>query len=400
LRARSFLLSTITDLPVDLNHLARGDGFLFVRDGVGFAGRGVSATANAQQARSILQRVVHETPDTPIGVGPLMFGSIPFDQSQQSEFILPTVTFCKTRTGETWVTVIDNAPIPPLVDVAPIPNNAHFEIHNGVAVETYIAAVDTARAAVRNGELTKAVIARDVFVESDTPIDIHAVLLRLRSSFGTSYRYSFDGFIGASPELLVDVHDDEITSHPLAGTTPRTGDPEQDAALAKQLLASAKNQIEHRVVIDMVHDTLLPHCSYLDWEAEPSVVQVANVQHLGTQLVGKLSEPRLHVLDAALALSPTPALGGFPRETALALIAQCEGMDRGRYGGAVGWFDQHGNGTFAVAIRCAQLNEDRTVARLFAGGGIVADSEPLDELAETQAKLQAMLAALIPEQLN
>ena len=227
------------------------------------------------------------------------------------------------------------------------------------------------------------------------PIDVHAVLLRLRASFGSSYRFSLDGFIGASPELLVAIDGDEITSHPLAGTTPRTGDPDTDRSLADKLLASAKNQIEHRVVINMVHDTLLPHCSYLDWEAEPSIVQVANVAHLGTQMIGKLSEPRLHVLDAALALSPTPALGGFPRDNALALIAQCEGMNRGRYGGAVGWFDQHGNGTFAVAIRCAQLNKDRTIARLFAGGGIVADSEPLDELAETQAKLQAMLAALI-----
>ena len=134
----------------------------------------------------------------------------------------PTVTFCKTREGETWVTVIDDAPIPSLEPVAALPIDAHFEIRDGVAVTTYIAAVEAARAAVRKGELTKAVIARDVFVDSDGPIDIHAVLLRLRSSFGTSYRYSFDGFVGASPELLVAIHDDEITSHPLAGTTPRT----------------------------------------------------------------------------------------------------------------------------------------------------------------------------------
>jgi menaquinone-specific isochorismate synthase len=262
-------------------------------------------------------------------------------------------------------------------------------------VPIYLKAVETARDAVRNGKLTKAVIARDVFVDSDAPVDIHSLLIRLRASFGTSYRYSFDGFVGASPELLVAIHDDEISSHPLAGTTPRTGDPSKDEALAKQLLASTKNQIEHRVVIDMVHDTLLPHCSYLDWEEEPSVIQVANVQHLGTLLIGKLSEPRIHVLDAALALSPTPALGGFPREQALQLIAQHEGMDRDKYGGAIGWFDSRGNGVFAVAIRCAQFNDARTQARLFAGGGIVADSDPAEELAETQAKLQAMLAAIM-----
>ena len=164
---------------------------------------------------------------------------------------------------------------------------------------------------------------------------------------------------GASPELLVEIRGSEIFSHPLAGTTPRTGDPATDDALAADLLASPKNQIEHRVVIDMVHDTLLPHCSYLDWEPEPTVVKVANVQHLGTRLQGALSNPRLHVLDAAEMLCPTPALGGFPRDEALALIARHEGMDRGRYGGAIGWFDASGDGAFAVTIRCAEFDADR-----------------------------------------
>ena len=394
MKATSFPLAQITDREIDLNDVAGANGFLFVRDGVGFAGVGISARLHANNARTLLSEIERSPDNVPIGVGPIMFGSVPFDTSANADFILPTVTFCKTREGETWVTVIDDAPIPSLEPVAASPIDANFEIRDGVAVTTYIAAVEAARAAVRNGELTKAVIARDVFVDSDGPIDLHAVLLRLRSSFGTSYRYSFDGFVGASPELLVAIHDDEITSHPLAGTTPRTGDPIKDADLAAQLVASTKNQIEHRVVIDMVHDTLLPHCSYLDWEAEPSVVQVANVQHLGTQLVGKLSEPRIHIVDAALALSPTPALGGFPRDEALQLIARYEGMNRDKYGGAIGWFDSQGNGVFAVAIRCAQFNESRTQARLFAGGGIVADSEPLDELAETRAKLQAMLAAI------
>lgn len=394
MRATSFPVAQITDREIDLTDVAGASGFLFVREGVGFAGLGISARSNAQDARRLLSTIEHSPSAVPIGVGPIMFGSIPFDTSRPADFILPSVSICKTREGEIWVTVIDDAPVPPFTDFVSESKHQHFDIRDGVSVATYIAAVEAARTAVRNAEITKAVIARDVFVESDAPINIHAVLLRLRASFAKSYRFSFDGFLGASPELLVAIHDDEITSHPLAGTTPRTGDLQQDALLAKQLLESSKNQIEHRVVIDMVHDTLLPHCSYLDWEAEPSVVQVANVQHLGTQLVGKLSEPRIHVLEAALALSPTPALGGFPRDEALRLISQYEGMDRDKYGGAIGWFDARGNGVFAVAIRCAQFNESRTQARLFAGGGIVADSEPLDELAETKSKLQAMLAAI------
>ena len=395
MKARSFPLSHITDREIDLNDFAGSSGFLFVREGVGFAAVGISARLNARDARELLKGIEHSPADTPVGVGPIMFGSIPFDTKRAADFILPKVTLCKTREGDTWVTVIDDATFPALTDLKSISENTQFTARDGVAVPIYLKAVETARDAVRNGTLTKAVIARDVFVDSTAPVDIHALLLRLRDSFGTSYRYSFDGFVGASPELLVAIHNDEISSHPLAGTTPRTGDPVKDEALAKQLVASTKNQIEHRVVIDMVHDTLLPHCSYLDWEEEPSVVQVANVQHLGTRLIGKLSEPRVHVLDAALALSPTPALGGFPREQALQLIAQHEGMDRDKYGGAIGWFDRHGNGVFAVAIRCAQFNEARTQARLFAGGGIVADSDPSEELAETQAKLQAMLAAIM-----
>jgi menaquinone-specific isochorismate synthase len=258
-----------------------------------------------------------------------------------------------------------------------------------------LAAVDAAREAVARGDLDKVVIARDVVIEASEPIDIAALTNRLRQSFGSSYRYVIDGLVGASPELLLERVGENVSSHPLAGTTPRTGDPVTDEHLAQELIASAKNQIEHRIVIDAVHDTLLPHCSYLDWEEQPSIVPVANVQHLGTLMSGKLSEPYLHILDGVRMLAPTPALGGAPRAPALALIARHEGMDRGRYGGAVGWFDRHGNGTFAVTIRCAEISADGLRARLFAGGGIVAESEPHAELAETQAKLQAMLAAIV-----
>jgi isochorismate synthase len=253
--------------------------------------------------------------------------------------------------------------------------------------------VAAGRDEVRAGRLTKVVIARDVVVSADRPLDVHAVLLRLRAAFGSSYRYSIEGFVGASPELLVARHGDVVRSHPLAGTAPRTGDPTNDARMAAALITSTKDQVEHRVVIDVVHETLLPWCSYLDWEEEPSIVAVANVQHLGTLIEGRLSAPPPNVLEMAQALSPTPALGGHPRAEALDLIAAVEGFDRGRYGGAVGWVDSAGNGTWAVAIRCAEIAG--TTARLFAGGGIVADSEPLAELAETQAKFQAMLSAII-----
>lgn len=385
------------DTFTDLNAVAGGDGYLFARNEFGVAGRGIAARVPAGEARTFLQTLeVDDSINLP-GSGPLLLGAVPFDGTQPHDFILPRVAITRSRSGKSWVTTIDDASISELEGstVGTTIRDPSYHVHPGVPIEHYLAAVTSARDAVARGELDKVVIARDVFVESSEPIDIAALTNRLRQSFGSSYRYLIDGLVGASPELLIERMDATVSSHPLAGTTPRTGDPATDEALARALLASKKNQVEHRIVIDTVHDALLPYCSYLDWEAEPSVVPVANVQHLGTLMSGKLSEPFLHVLDGVTMLAPTPALGGAPRDAALALIARDEGMDRGRYGGAVGWFDRHGNGTFAVTIRCAEITENGLRARLFAGGGIVAESDPLAELAETQAKLQAMLAAIV-----
>ena len=381
------------DADVDLNDIARGDGYLFVRDGVGIAGRGVAARVPLADVPAALAAIDHV--DEVGGVHPIALGSVAFEPGTPCTLVIPSVLVGKAADGRRWITTVDDA-VPDLaVGARPVPRAQEFAVRPLTPVDRYLAAVTEARDAVRDGRLTKAVIAREVEVSSPEAIDVHAVLLRLKAMFGRSYRYSVDGFIGASPELLVAVTGNQVRSHPLAGTTPRTGDPDTDRRAADELLASEKNQIEHRVVIDMIHDTLLPWCSYLDWEPEPSIVTVANVQHLGTAMEGHLSDPRPNVLELVAALSPTPALGGFPRAEALELIARAEGFTRGRYGGAVGWVDATGDGTWAVAIRCAELSADRRTARLVAGGGIVADSEPLSELAETQAKLQAMLSAIV-----
>lgn len=397
------------DSDVDLNDIARGDGLLFVRDGVGFAARGTLADTDDVGIRDTLAGLEHDNRTDEQTAGPVAIGCLPFRPSGHARFVLPEVTVGKTH-DRCWITVVmpeewDDArrerTIADAIDAArtpverPLASVNSFSVSPLTDVDTYLAAVAAARDSVRNGDITKAVIARDIAVNASQPIDLHAVLLRLKASFGSSYRYAFNGLVGASPELLVEVDNGAVRSNPLAGTTARTGDPATDARLAAELLASPKNQIEHRVVVDMVHDTLLPHCSYLDWEPEPSVVAVANVQHLGTRVEGRLSSAGTHVLDLARLLCPTPALGGAPRDAAIELIDRVEGMERGFYGGAVGWCDAAGNGTFAVTIRCALFDDSRTRARLFAGGGIVADSEPLAELAETQAKFQAMLSAIV-----
>ena len=393
MRAHTRPLADVLDGDLDLNDVARGDGYLFVRDGVGFAGRGVAARVPVAEVAATLSAIEHI--DEVGGVQPIALGVVPFEADLACELIIPQLVVGKAEDGRQWVTIIDDAAVELVVPQRPSPRAQTFIVAPLTDIDRYLAAVVTARDAVRDGRLTKAVIAREITVTSPEQIDVHAVLLRLKATFGSSYRYSVDGFIGASPELLVSVAGNTVQSRPLAGTTPRTGDPETDQRAAAELLASEKNQIEHRVVIDMIHDTLLPWCSYLDWEPEPSVLSVANVQHLATMLEGQLSDPRPNVLELVRALSPTPALGGFPKPEALALIAQAEDFVRGNYGGAVGWVNAVGDGTWAVAIRCAELSPDRRSARLVAGGGIVAESEPLSELAETQAKLQAMLSAII-----
>ena len=394
MRAVTKLVSEITDKQLDLTGFARDDGFLFTKNEFGIAAQGVAKKVKPSEVLSTLQAIDHQNL-TKISVsGPIAIGCIPFDTKQPHEFLIPRVVVGRTANNEEWITVIDGAE--PHFEAEPkkIIKQTNYFVTPGVSVEHYLESVRLTRDAVRNGDFAKAVIARDIEITCDSAIDIKAVLLRLRNTYKSSYRFLFDGFLGASPELLVSVDGAEVKSYPLAGTARRTGDKQLDTQLAEQLIASTKNQLEHRIVIDMVHDTLLPWCSYLDWQPEPSIVEIGNVQHLGTEILGRLSEPRPSVLELAYALTPTPALGGHPREEALSHIQKVEGLDRGRYGGAVGYVSANGDGCFAVSIRCAEIAESRLHARLFAGGGIVGDSEPLSELAETDAKFQAMLEAI------
>ena len=400
-------LAELTDALIDLNDLAAGDGRLFVRDGVGVAGRGTAATFAVDEATTALASIGSDS--TVEGHGPLALGVIPFRPGAPASVSLPELVVRKSNEHPPSITVVgaDEADAHHRLGghvaalgvadshLGDAVTASSYAIQPGVPIDRYLAAVTAARDATRSGALVKAVIARPIVVTADQPIDVHAVLRRLRATFGSSYRYSIDGMIGASPELLVEVDGPVVRSHPLAGTAARTGDADNDARIAAELIASTKNQIEHRVVIDVVHDTLLPWASYLDWEPEPSIVTVANVQHLGTRMEGMLSQPGPSVVELVRALCPTPALGGHPRAEAIELIERVEGFERGRYGGAVGWVDAFGNGTWAVAIRCAELSDDHRSARLVAGGGIVADSEPMAELAETQAKFQAMLSAIV-----
>jgi isochorismate synthase len=343
----------------------------------------------------VLASIVHDGPTAP-GRGPVAFGALPYDRDVPATLVVPAVVHGRTSDGDRWTTRIEGGGVPavePTDDTATEASSqpATVVVEGGDAA-AWMDGVVRAVQRIRSGELTKVVLAREITVTGDHPFDAPTVLRRLRQSAPAAYAYSVDGFVGATPELLVSRVGEVVRAHPMAGTLPRTGDPDADARRAGELLGSHKNRVEHQITIDMVHDTLLPWCSYLDAEPEPSIVAAGPVQHLATLVEGRLSQPEPSVLELVAALHPTPAVGGWPRREAIGLQAEIEGVDRGRYAGPVGWVDAAGNGVFGVGIRGVQLDGNR--ARLFAGVGVVAESDPVAELEETRAKAQAVLGAL------
>jgi isochorismate synthase len=397
------------DAEVDLLTVAGADGVLVEQAGTGLAGRGVAArvplavgrgrlaAAAADVAAALAAIHVDDEVGLP-GCGPVAFAALPFADSTPGSVLIPATVVGRADDGTRWVTTIgpsDRIGAPALAGSAR-PDGAGpagFTVTSSRPPTEWCDAVAAAVARIAGGDLVKAVLAREVVIEADAPIDVVAVLQRLRATYPSTMLYSVDGLVGATPELLVSRFGDVVRSHPFAGTTPRTGDPVADARAAASLLASAKDRAEHQITIDMVLDTVLPFCSYVDSEPEPSIVSLANVQHLASLVEGRLSSPPASVLALVAALHPTPAVCGWPRAEALALIDRLEDLDRGRYTGAVGWVDRNGDGRFGIAIRCAEIDGPR--ARLFAGNGIVADSDPATELTETRAKLQAMLGAIV-----
>lgn len=252
--------------------------------------------------------------------------------------------------------------------------------------------IEAATTRLRRGDLDKVVLARAIDVELSQAIHPYQLWKQLHVQFPHAMVFSMDGFVGASPELLVGRSNNTVTAQPMAGTTKRTGDQRVDAAAADELLLSEKNRLEHQITIDMVHDVLLSHCSYLDAQPAPTVVAAGPVQHLATMVSGQLSDPAPTALEFAAELHPTPAVGGFPYEVAIDLMGELESVPRGRYAGPVGWVDTNGNGRFAVGIRSVELSGNS--GRLFVGVGVVADSDPDAEYDETVQKSRAMLDAL------
>lgn len=276
----------------------------------------------------------------------------------------------------------------------PEPSGMRYATREVPAADAYGDAVAHAVARIRAGELDKVVLARTLEVDGEQSVDVAPLVARLAARNPHGYTFSVDlgagcTLLGASPELLVNRFGGVVRANPLAGSAPRSADPVEDRRRAEALLDSAKDLDEHRVVVEAVRDSLAPFCSHLDVPARPSLMHTETMWHLSTEVRG---ETQADALTLALALHPTPAVCGAPRDAARACIRAAEPFDRGFYAGMLGWVDTRGDGEWIVTIRCAQAF-DRTL-RLYAGAGVVAESTPDGERAETAAKFRTMLDAL------
>lgn len=334
------------------------------------------------------------------GTGLVCFGSFAFaDEPGDSVLVVPKVVV--GRRGDTaWLTTVEEAGADEQRFVGPVlraeapaaPAEVSFA-DGALDSERWMGVVADAVERIGAGDLEKVVLARDLIATTTTPIDVRWPLRRLTETYPMCWTFHVDGMFGATPEMLVRRERGLVTSRVLAGTIRRTGDDERDLALAATLARSSKDLEEHEYAVRSVADALDPHCSSMNVPEAPFVLHLPNVMHLATDVAGVVHDAEtVSSLQLAEALHPSAAVGGTPTTVATALISQIEQMDRGRYAGPVGWMDSSGDGEWGIALRSAAI-EGSTV-RLFAGCGVVADSDPESELAESQAKFVPVRDAL------
>ena len=292
---------------------------------------------------------------------------------------------------EQRATDLRSAPLP-LLDPDP---TERCRVVSAMPPEHYVGAVARAVERIRAGQLDKIVLAREVQVHAPAAHDAAAVFGILREAFRECHVFAVgrgsSTFIAASPELLVRREGLRAGTVALAGSARRSADPAVDDHLGEQLLRSPKDREEQAIVTRRITAALRPRSVWVTAAEEPVIVRIANIQHLATPIRAQLCEP-VSVIELAGLLHPTPAVGGEPHAVAAPLIPELEGLDRGWYAGPVGWTDASEDGEFCVALRSALLTG--SVARCYAGVGVVRDSDPVAELAETEVKLQALLPVL------
>ena len=394
--------------PGPLPTLLPTDGALaWVRRGEGMVGWGEvvrhkpSNVADAEEWWAELTRSVvveAELADAPAGAGLVAFGSFVFDEDSagRSTLVVPEVVVGR-RNGRAWVTQIgtDLAPAAAVAATTPpLPPTGLDYREGSLSPVQWQQAVVEAVCRISEGRLDKVVLARDVVVTAAQEIDPRWLVGRLAERYPACWTYLVDGLVGASPEMLVRREGGLVSSRVLAGTIWRSGEDQTPVGLAAGLAGSRKDLEEHGYAVASVARALAPFCSGLHVPEAPYVLELPNVLHLATDVVA-VGRPGVSSLALAAALHPSAAVCGTPTADARQLIAELEQMDRGRYAGPVGWVDAAGDGEWAIALRCGQLDEtDGRRIRLYAGCGIVAGSDAEAELAESVAKLLPMREAL------
>jgi menaquinone-specific isochorismate synthase len=422
-------------IPYDFLRAFDGEPRIFWQRGqysTAYAGAGAAFVARARgegrfdavraQVESALATLHHDT-NAPSDVRPRFFGGVAFepegaDDAPWSSFgsaqmLLPRLLLTRAG-GYSWLTVTDagageiedrhnrlKQTFSRVVERLQTVCNGDVPAHQ-IEMDTLVSRPEWQRmiedgvGRIRAGVLRKVVLSRALEVQMDRPVDAVGALANLERAYPTAFRFMVEPqpghiFFGASPELLARLEGGGLQMHALAGSAPRSSTPDEDDRIAAELLASAKDRHEHALVVDWLRETLTPLSRTVEIPNEPVVTKLKHIQHLFTPVQAQLRD-KSHLLQVIERLHPTPALGGDPQREARAAIREIEPLPRGWYGAPVGWIDAHGEGEFAVAIRSALAYEDRV--RLFAGAGIVADSDPQREWDETAIKFKPIMGAI------
>ncbi len=411
------LVLTTRELNTDnfrlLSHLPENP-LAFVRGGDGIVGWGEAVRLESSLAAGrvadlaakwrelVASATVTDEVQLP-GTGLVAFGTFAFsDLSNAASTLIVPEVILGSRDGRVWLTTVEGAAAGDFWShAAEYKTNGSVNFEAGeVSAERFKALVASAVEKIGAGSVAKVVLARDVIAKLPANFDIRSVLQKLANQYPTCWVYSVDGMFGASPELLVRVSHAQVSARVLAGTAGRGTDPGVDQAIAVALAASSKNTAEHAFAVDSLVKSLEPFCTHVDADPTPFSLALPNVWHLASDVHGVLREDA-SVLDVAAALHPTAAVAGTPTTVAQNLISQLENTDRGRYAGPVGWIGADGDGEWAIALRGAQISNsggaqiNGETIRAFAGCGIVAESEPEAELAETELKFRPIREALI-----
>ena len=331
------------------------------------------------------------------GCGLVAFGTFAFadTSSAASVLVVPRLVVGR-RDGVSWITRIslrDEREATEVAEPQPIGERPRATLAAAsLSREGFTAVVGSAVQAIRDGRVEKVVIARDAVASIPPDADRRALLSELADRYPDCLTFAVDGLIGASPETLVSVHAHEASARVLAGSTARGAGSADDAAAAATLATSQKDLDEHAFAVRSVLDALQPHVRAITASELPFTLKLPNLWHLATDIEMQLGDGA-SALDLVAALHPTAAVAGSPRDAALELIAELEPFDRGRYAGPVGWIDQDGDGEWVIALRCARIDDDGSLTA-YAGAGIVIDSDPDSELAETRMKFRPIADSL------